>query len=148
MIAHIIIGSRAVGLSAGAALRHTRDGRPSKRPEDRAHREYQNTGCGPLRTVFGLHVVACVRGGTGVWDWETARIVSPRLNLRRPFQASGRLRPFGNARVKFRQEPSRCVANPFHLSRSFVASAFHKQRSTGAIPNVREVVGEVRNVVS
>lgn len=146
----IIVGSQAAGLKAGAAsLRHTRDGRPSTRPEGWAHLNRPVRGaCGHRETV--RYESALVAGRRIGHDRETVMFL-PNNPARIEFVGSlraSRAHVSGRARVKFRQEPSRCVADPFHLSRSFVAPAFHEQKNTGAIPNVREVVGEVRNVVS
>lgn len=130
----IIVGSQAAGLKAGAAsLRHTRIGRPSMRPGTKAHREHRHAGCGPLRTIFGRCVVASVRGEAGALVKH--RVVSPRLNLRRPFKASGSLRPFGYARFKFLQEPSRCIRQAFHVRFLSTAPLDRHQRSERAFPN-------------
>lgn len=125
MSAHIIIGSRAVGLSAGAALRHTRDGRPSKRPEGRAHSRTPERGaCGLRENV--RYESARVAGRRIGHDRETVMFL-PNNPARIEFAGSlraSRARISGHARFQFLQEPMRCVRQAFHVNLSFpIASA-------------------------
>jgi len=129
MIAPVVICG---GLKAGAAsLRRTRIGRPSTRLGTKAHFNRPVRGaCGHRETV--RYESALVAGRRIGHDRETVMFLPnnpARFNLSRHFGCPGT--PFGNASLQACKQSSCCIADPFHLSRSF-APAFHEQKNTGA----------------
>lgn len=125
------------GLKAGAAsLRHTRIGRPSTRPEGWAHLNRPVRGaCGRRETV--RYESALVAGRRIGHDRETVMFLSnnpARIEFVGSLRAS-RAHVSGRARVKFRQEPSRCIRQAFHVRFLSTAPLDRHQRSERAFPN-------------